>query len=573
MSFQLPFKPNSRIIELGGGDKPLKLDGLTVVNVDVRQVPGVDIVANLEEDFSDIGVFDGLFSQYLIEHIGWRKINQFLLSCFKVLKPDSYAVFVMPDTEEQMKLVLSKPEWDLSVSQMIFGDQNYGDNAHKVAFSKTLIAKLLKDAGFDSVEIKAHPDPNARDMFVLAHKKGIKMNGVYERKYFEGVPWVETGYRDHIIHYATTRIVAEDYKPESVLELGGARGYISKHLQEWGILSTCIDISKHCYYTRATDDFILLDLANEVIPLSDKSKDLAFSMAFLEHIPPDKIDHVIRESIRVSKRGLHGITFIIHDDDFDETHRLGTIQTKDWWIAKFKEIDPNYPVTIMDKEELEPGDSIPIPVSDGGLVKFNLGSFTEMFANGWVNTDIIDLTTFANRYYYRFVQMDCSKPLPINDNTVDLIVSHHMLEHLTRIDGEKLLQECLRILKPNGIIRFSVPDTKRLANKYVEGKIRDYAVINEGVENSSDDAEAFFNLSISGHLTYYDGEALKKLFEKVGLKNVDVMAFNKSRSRNIELETIDSFPEISVFVEGTKDAPIKSDLQRYLDGETGGGVQ
>jgi predicted SAM-dependent methyltransferase len=172
VSYQLPFKEGDRVVELGGGEHPILLPKITMVNVDVRQVPNVDIVRNLEEDFSDIGQFDGLIAQYLIEHIGWRKLGVFLKSCFNVLKANSYAVFVMPDTEEQMKLALENSDWDLGVSQMIFGDQNYGDNAHKSAFSKTLISKLLRDAGFSTVKITPHPDPKARDMFVEAYKKG-----------------------------------------------------------------------------------------------------------------------------------------------------------------------------------------------------------------------------------------------------------------------------------------------------------------------------------------------------------------------------------------------------------------
>lgn len=367
MSIALPFNFGDNIVELGGGDKPLRIEGIKTINVDVRQVQGVDVVRNLEEDFSDLGKFDGIISVYLAEHIRWRKIQGFFKSCYNLLKDGKPAVFIIPDTEEQMKLALTK-EFDLGTSEMIFGGQDYDDNAHKVAFSKSFVTKLLKEAGFSEVSITTHPDPKARDIIVIATKGLLRSNSrtvvdgkpVYEEAYFTTDAYTFGGYRDFPVHELTVGKILER-KPTSVIELGGARGYLCKKLSDRGIPSTCTDVSKYCYGTRATDDFILMDLAKDKIPKSDKEYDLAFSIAFLEHIPDkdkdgnqiEDLNHAIRESIRVSHRGLHGITFTIEPNDIDETHRIGTIKPREWWIEKFKSIDPNYPVEIVDKEDLE----------------------------------------------------------------------------------------------------------------------------------------------------------------------------------------------------------------------------
>ena len=359
MSVALPFASGDSIVELGGGDKPLRIEGLKTINVDVRQTQGVDIVRNLEEDFSDLGKYDGIISVYLAEHIGWRKIQGFFKSCYNILKDGKPAVFIIPDTEEQMKLALTK-EFDLGTSEMIFGGQDYGDNAHKVAFSKLFVTKLLKEAGFGDVSITNHPDPKARDIIVVAHKGLLPRNSrtvvdgkpVYEEAYFTTDAYTFGGYRDFPVHALTVQKILER-KPKSVVELGGAMGFICKRLGEAGVPATCLDVSKYCYDHRATDDFVLMDLAKDKIPKLDKEYDLAFSIAFLEHIPIENLDYTIRESIRVSKRGLHGITFTIEPNDIDETHRIGTIRPKVFWEEKFKSIDPNYPVEIMDKEDLE----------------------------------------------------------------------------------------------------------------------------------------------------------------------------------------------------------------------------
>ena len=188
MSYSIPFKRGDRIVELGGGSNPLRLADLDIFNVDVRQLPEVDAVRDLESDFTDIGQFDGLYACYLLEHISWRKIEQFLSNCYKVIKDGGLALFIVPNTLEQFRKVSAKQRLELSDSQFIFGDQDYPDNTHKVALGKTLITELLKNAGFDEVRRTDHPDPNARDMIVEAYKKELPkpktVEEMYDRAYF-----------------------------------------------------------------------------------------------------------------------------------------------------------------------------------------------------------------------------------------------------------------------------------------------------------------------------------------------------------------------------------------------------
>jgi hypothetical protein len=305
--------------------------------------------------------YDGLIAVYLAEHISWRKIEVFFKSCFNVLKDGKPAVFIVPDTEEQMKLALTKP-FDLGTSQMIFGDQNFSDNTHKIAFSKPFITQLLTASGFINVEITKHPNEASRDIIVVAHRPELLRSNVdhsiidgkphYEEAYFTTEAYTYGGYRDFPVHDLTARKVLER-NPKSVIELGGAMGFICKRLSDKGTPSTCIDVSKYCYDRRATNDFILMDLSKERIPRPNHQYDLAFSIAFLEHIAPEDVEYVIRESMRVSARGLHGITFVVTATDIDQTHLIGSIHPREWWQEKFKSIDPNYPVEILDKEDLE----------------------------------------------------------------------------------------------------------------------------------------------------------------------------------------------------------------------------
>jgi len=201
-------------------------------------------------------------------------------------------------------------------------------------------------------------------------------------------------------------------------------------------------------------------------------------------------------------------------------------------------------------EEQPPNIIIPAPPDD--LVKLNIGSFIDMFYYGWINIDIIDLKIFAERQAYRFVQHDITRGVPYKDNEVSFIVTNHMLEHITRDEGKKFLQECHRVLKPGGMLRISVPSTLKITSEYIAGAIRDYKYMNVGVEQAHDDAEAYYNLLLAGHKTIYDSDSLCSILKEVGFKNVETTSPFKYRSDKLKRETLTTHPSVSLVIDAEK---------------------
>jgi predicted SAM-dependent methyltransferase len=537
----------------------MRAQGLTVVNVDVRELPSVDIVRDLEGDFSDIGTFDGLFCSYLAEHISWRNIVPFFENCSKILKPNGAAVFIVPNTREQMKVLLEKETWTIEDSQFIFGDQDYKENAHRVAFSKELITQLLLMSGFQKVKLTDHPDPNARDLIVTAYNQPQLMENfnldrpageLYTREYFEDGTIGYIGYRDFEVHYKLAEEIAS-MNPESVLDVGGARGYIVKKVEALGIPAICMDISEHAWHTRATDSFVLHDAEDVPWPFEDNQFDLLTSFAFLEHIKEENLEGVLREMVRVSKRGFHNISFEKTPEDIDVTHV--TFRPQKWWEERFNSIHPNYEVRITGKEWFDEVQQRPMPQFGGERSYLNIGSWQNMF-HGWDNVDIQDLSVFARHHGFAFHQMDVRQGLPITPNSVKLIVSHHLIEHLNREEGLKFLKDCFNIMAPGAVIRLSAPDAEKIIGKLGNLK-RSYAEVNVGVVQAEDEYDALFRILFDGHETMFNGEGLVKMMEAAGFTGVRVMDFNVSRSEVIEHETVDSFPSLSVFCEGMKPNP------------------
>ena len=92
--------------------------------------------------------------------------------------------------------------------------------------------------------------------------------------------------------------------------------------------------------------------------------------------------------------------------------------------------------------------------------RLNLGSGAHC-KDGYLNVDVFpggDLT------------LDLRRNLPFESNCCEQIFSEHCIEHFDYPDAvSHLLQECLRILKPSGVLRFSVPDTEWPLLSYAEG--------------------------------------------------------------------------------------------------------
>jgi len=68
---------------------------------------------------------------------------------------------------------------------------------------------------------------------------------------------------------------------------------------------------------------------------------------------------------------------------------------------------------------------------------------------------------------------NATKRIPVNDASVDVLYSSHMLEHLDGAEVDAFLRECLRVLAPGGILRVAVPDLERRIDKYIISKDAD----------------------------------------------------------------------------------------------------
>lgn len=295
------YDQKSKIIELGGGHTP-SLKNIGAINCDVRSGENIDFVADFNEPLPiQSNEFDGVFSKFLIEHLSWRCVKQFIAEVYRILKPNGTAVFVSPNTEAQMKWVLNQEEWNEDSSCILYGSQDYPENSHKNSLSPNYAMKLFQDAGY--VNIKIFPFGELRtDMIIECSKPEqikepvLSRKELFDKHYFNGGGkvggYAHEGYWDYPCHHITFNKIME-LKPESVLEVGCAKGFILKRIQDAGIPAEGMEISHHCYLTRAANGITEWDLCKTPWPYKDKQFDLCCH--------PDTIIHTKNGLIKISE--------------------------------------------------------------------------------------------------------------------------------------------------------------------------------------------------------------------------------------------------------------------------------
>lgn len=107
-----------------------------------------------------------------------------------------------------------------------------------------------------------------------------------------------------------------------------------------------------------------------------------------------------------------------------------------------------------------------------GEIKLNLGCASRPLP-GYINIDLDTLEEMRARYPnldipddVEIYQYDIFN-LPFGDGTVSEVRCDSMLEHLSFLEEKKFFYEMLRVIRPGGVLVFSVPDFEDLARKWL----------------------------------------------------------------------------------------------------------
>ncbi|MEN8263812.1 MAG: methyltransferase domain-containing protein [Nitrospirota bacterium] len=83
------------------------------------------------------------------------------------------------------------------------------------------------------------------------------------------------------------------------------------------------------------------------------------------------------------------------------------------------------------------------------------------FNKDWINIDF-------NSHHSAVTAHNLLEGIPLQDGHVEVVYQSHLLEHFPKDRAQFLLSECMRVLKPGGVLRIAVPDLEGIARAYLK---------------------------------------------------------------------------------------------------------
>jgi predicted SAM-dependent methyltransferase len=126
------------------------------VNVDGRELPGVDLVADVAALPLAAGEVDEIFASHLVEHFSRRYLQDLLLPYwYSLLSPGGVLRLILPDAQGMLK---AYAEGEMSFDDLVlvtFGKQDYDGDFHYSMYTPEAMKEVLQAVRFDSIEVVA----------------------------------------------------------------------------------------------------------------------------------------------------------------------------------------------------------------------------------------------------------------------------------------------------------------------------------------------------------------------------------------------------------------------------------
>lgn len=163
---------------------------------------------------------------------------------------------------------------------------------------------------------------------------------------------------------------------------------------------------------------------------------------------------------------------------------------------------------------------------------------------GWINSDRkegpnVDLCC------------DIRAGLPLDDDSIDYVVSIHALPEVPLPELVPVLVELRRVLRPGGVLRLALPDLLRGVDACLRGD-RDYFLIPD------EDASSLGGKLVTQLLWYgwsrslFTPDFVEELLRRAGFSDVRHVSYRVTTTDDPEIVALDNRPEESLFVEAVK---------------------
>jgi len=147
------------------------------------------------------------------------------------------------------------------------------------------------------------------------------------------------------------------------------------------------------------------------------------------------------------------------------------------------------------------------------MIKINMGCGWRDFGKDWIHIDGGDYSHLNSKDIFN---------LPYEDNSVDLIYASHVIEYFNREEVKDVLNEWIRVLKPNGKLRLAVPNFEEMVTLYLNNNVELAGLVGPLYGQMSMGEETIY------HKTTYDYLSLENLLSDLGMKNIKKWNWKKT---------------------------------------------
>jgi predicted SAM-dependent methyltransferase len=174
-------------------------------------------------------------------------------------------------------------------------------------------------------------------------------------------------------------------------------------------------------------------------------------------------------------------------------------------------------------------------------MKLNVGCGIN-YLPGWVNID-------TGPYKVDLVH-NITKKFPYPNNSVSLIYCEHVIEHLSKTEGDSFINNCYSILIKNGVLRIATFDLDEVIQKYItDWKDQYWIESHPHIKNRAQMLNAVFH--DWGHKWIYNAEELTtRIIESNFGNSVRVVTYRNSTVS--ELCNLETRPNSTLIVEAIK---------------------
>jgi predicted SAM-dependent methyltransferase len=147
--------------------------------------------------------------------------------------------------------------------------------------------------------------------------------------------------------------------------------------------------------------------------------------------------------------------------------------------------------------------------------------------------------------------LDISRTLPFRANSFDGVFCEHVLEHFSLEDGERIVREICRILRPGGCLRIIVPDAELILRRYFSAPAEIVAWRGTGNETPMEIVNSYFRQRYE-HQFLYDWVTLEKMLRRAGLSDVARTSFGAALKCQAIVLDAPKYDWESLYVEASK---------------------